>query len=372
MFHKIDSARVGNLIDAHVKNENSKIEDSQRNAFRIKILSDVKQQPTLALHQFGIKDVTSTTIINEFDYDIPSNIVKWSGDTSKIDLKKYPYLDAALIEEIVATAVISQDRLENLSKRRNGSRLSKELSYGIGSSLPEYRNGKIEEWYNYDRKKGGWRPDPNQVLELSSKYNLDSTDVETAMISAITPYSHLTYGDGMLTSDFDAFQRGLLKWYHTTTIVSTGLDETTEDASNPLLTDIGRSNLFVMSKPQKSAIHQMTVDLEGIKDVYQNYKNMPLPQLRRIQQENSDKFKDGNRSKLQGAVWADVQANGFNNRVKNLIKNPVGTVLRDLGYMEHAINVNNSIPLQKGGKPPPYSLKVHDEVFDRMKEGGSK
>ena len=366
----IDPARIANLMDSHVKTANAKIEQSEYNAFRIRELSFATRQPLLALEKYGIKKITPEFVKNKLGYDIPVNIETWTGDLSKIDPDKFPHLDAAMLENIVATAVLSRETHVKLAQTRNKNRLQVELNFSLGNKLSAHSLGKKALWYNFKPKEGGWRPKPDQIDILSAKYELDSQDVETIMINAVSPYAHLAVGKGMLSPDFLTFQNSVLGYFKDSTQYDRGYGQEQEDLANPLNTAIGKSNIMLMNNDQRGALGQMVVDLEGIRTLKRNYKTIPLDELSNTYSEYSNKFISGdNRVKLQSEAWKNVQVE-IANRIENMTTMPVVVALKDMGYYDWAYKVHYKIPMEEGNEAsiPKRSDKARDDIIAYMRK----
>ena len=366
----MDSSRISKLVDAYVKTENSKIEQTAYNAFKIREKSLATRQPLLALQKYGIKNTTATQIENALGHNIPVNIETWTADLSKIDLDKHPYLDAAMLEEIVATAVLSRESHIKLAEKRNKSRLDTELKFSLGSDLFEHRHNSKTKWYNFDAKKGGWRPKPDQVQELAIKYRLDPQVVETSMIHQISPYAHIKAGNGVPSEDLIPFQNSIVTWYHDTTQVHRGFAQKTEEDSAPHMTEKGKSFIKTMNADQQQGITSMIVDLDDIKTLKKNYKTIPLSTLANTFSEYSRKFttKD-NRMKIQGDVWSKV-GGAIAKRIEMMNTMPVLVALQDMKYYEWAFNVHHQLPMVEGGPIPERSEKAKDDIIKYMRKMG--
>ncbi len=345
----LDSSRVSNLMDAHMKTEHTKKENSARNAFRTRMLRFAKDNPDAVLHGLGIKKIDPVQVQKNLSRNIPNKMVTWTADTSKLNPEKWPHLDEALLEEIISTAVLKRDTLEDLQKKRNLSSLTIELSYGLGTELQAYRDGTKTKYYDFDRNQGGWRPKSNKVSELSAVYGLDSQIVESTMLNLIQPYSHIAVGAGLNLKDEADLIRDTLNWYRETTKFHQGKNEEQEAKSHPLKTEVGLSLQASMNADQRKELGRMVVALEDIKSLKKTYKTLPLPQLKaRLTGLTKELTTKDNRYRKESELWAQV-APEIKRRMERMITEPVKVALEDTGNYQWAYNVHHRQPMVEGG-----------------------
>ena len=285
-----------------------------------------------------------------------------------------------LLERIVITAVKGRKALENETERIQLGLFDSHLKYDLGSGDLAYRAGRRDEYYEFDKSKGGWRPKKEAIQTFADRYKIDSTVVETLMTNIIRDQAWKGAGTGLLNDTFETFQKQVLNWHRKQIFVDTGLrrgakDTGEEVVTNPLRLDPGKHLYGQLNATQKFAMDQMTTDLKDLQSIYENYKVVrsnenpygigSLPRLEQILEDNTKKYITKGRQKIQGQVWNDIRRIALDQRISNLRINPIGTMLRDMNIFKTVFNVGNE---DKDGNIIRMTEDMKFRIFLRMQD----
>jgi len=361
----VDSSRIATFIDSFVRDQRLKKERDETNAFNVNIKSYAENQSDIALKMFATRSTEGIQILrssmNGQLRDIPDDMDKFIPKYELLDPENPnydPLLTKQTLEEVVHIAVKGRKALIKETEQNQLRLFDSHLKYDLFDSGLEYQAGRRNEYYEFDKSRGGWRPKQKAIQTFADRYQIDSTVVETLMTNTIRGQSWKGAGSGLPHGEgpgtFETFQKQVLNWHRKQIFVDTGLRRGAKDTgeeviSNPLHLGPGKLLYKQLNSTQRFAMDQMVTDLKDLQNIYENYKVVrsdenpngigSLQRLEEVLEEYTSKFIVGGRQKIQGQVWNDIRRIALDQRIINLRNAPIGTMLRDLDYFNTVLNI---------------------------------